>query len=180
MKYIEAFDRVLKTADAMATRLQAAEKRIAELEARPLPERGEKGERGEPGPGIKGAIRDHDGVLFFTLSDGSMIECGQVTSKPFTLDDFDIQPIDERTIKMGFTRGDVMHSFELTFPVMIYRGVYREGEAYERGDTVTWGGSLWHCDKDTTGKPDSGDWTLCAKRGRDGRDGKDRDGKDKD
>jgi hypothetical protein len=60
----------------------------------------------------------------------------------------------------------------MALPVMIYRGVYCEGE-YEAGDTVTWAGSLWHCNETTCDKPgEGGCWTLCAKKGRDGKDGK--------
>ncbi len=58
-------------------------------------------------------------------------------------------------------------------PVMMYRGVFKSGDEYLPGDTVTWGGSLWHCDEQTQDKPGetgSKGWTLAAKRGRDGRD----------
>ncbi|EOP4433474.1 phage portal protein, partial [Escherichia coli] len=60
---------------------------------------------------------------------------------------------------------------EKTFslPVMLYRGVFRAGETYHPGDTVTWGGSLWHCNSMTGDKPGeahSSGWTLAAKRGR--------------
>lgn len=58
-------------------------------------------------------------------------------------------------------------------PVMIYKGVFKSGQDYLPGDTVTWGGSLWHCDEQTQDKPGetgSKGWTLAAKRGRDGRD----------
>ena len=58
-------------------------------------------------------------------------------------------------------------------PVMVYRGVFKSGDEYMPGDTVTWGGSLWHCGEQTQDKPGetgSKGWTLAAKRGRDGRD----------
>ncbi|WP_130975053.1 phage portal protein [Klebsiella pneumoniae] len=58
-------------------------------------------------------------------------------------------------------------------PAMVYRGVFKSGDEYLPGDTVTWGGSLWHCDEQTQDKPGeagSKGWTLAAKRGRDGRD----------
>lgn len=61
-------------------------------------------------------------------------------------------------------------SFDI--PTMVYRGVFKSGDEYLPGDTVTWGGSLWHCDEQTQGKPGetgSKGWTLAAKRGRDGR-----------
>ncbi|ENG5319697.1 phage portal protein, partial [Escherichia coli] len=66
---------------------------------------------------------------------------------------------------------------EKTFslPVMLYRGVFRAGETYHPGDTVTWGGSLWHCNSMTADKPGdahASGWTLAAKRGRDAGGGK--------
>ncbi len=92
----------------------------------------------------------------------------------FNLEDFDATLMDDgRTILLSFDRGDLSYKIELAIPAMIYRGVYREAE-YQRGDTVTWGGSLWHCDADgTKEKPGDGsrNWTLAAKRGRDGKDG---------
>ncbi|WP_313084336.1 phage gp6-like head-tail connector protein [Atlantibacter sp.] len=67
--------------------------------------------------------------------------------------------------------GSETKSFDV--PVMIYRGVFKSGQDYQPGDTVTWGGSLWHCDVQTQDKPGetgSKGWTLATKRGRDGRD----------
>lgn len=62
-----------------------------------------------------------------------------------------------------------LHTFAL--PAMIYKGVFREGDAYESGDTVTWAGSLWHCNAVTRDKPIDGGaaWTLAARKGRDGK-----------
>lgn len=62
---------------------------------------------------------------------------------------------------------------KLELPVMIYRGVFTP-RAYAPGDTVTWAGSLWHCDETTSdkpGEPGSKGWRLAVKRGRDGKDG---------
>ncbi|HIF5751672.1 TPA: phage gp6-like head-tail connector protein, partial [Klebsiella pneumoniae] len=42
-------------------------------------------------------------------------------------------------------------SFDI--PTMVYRGVFKSGDEYLPGDTVTWGGSLWHCDEQTQDKP---------------------------
>ncbi|WP_341520715.1 phage portal protein [Pseudomonas sp. G.S.17] len=61
----------------------------------------------------------------------------------------------------------------LTFPLMIYRGVFGGGD-HAPGDTVTWAGSLWHCDEPTSDKPGetgSKGWRLAVKKGRDGKDG---------
>jgi integrin beta 3 len=85
----------------------------------------------------------------------------------------DVQQTHERGFEFvfGFNDGTVERkSFNL--PVAIYRGVYVEGKSYEQGDTVTWGGSQWHCNAATSDKPMEGsDWRLAVKRGRDGRDG---------
>lgn len=179
-------------------------KRIEELEARPLAEKGDRGEPGERGPegpsgvGVLGAFRKHDGVLILTLSDGRTQEIGDVTGPQgpqgekgdigergeigpqgeqgkagFDLEDFDVDRGDDgRTYVLKFDRGDVRHEYELTFPVPVYCGIYKAGEEYQPGDLVTWGGSLHHCDAVTKDKPDVGPWTLCVKKGRDGKDAK--------
>lgn len=53
-----------------------------------------------------------------------------------------------------------------------YRGVHEPNVAYDVGDTVTLGGSLWHCNVLTKERPGEGSkaWTLAVKRGRDGKD----------
>lgn len=60
-------------------------------------------------------------------------------------------------------------------PGLAYCGVFVAGKTYEKGDCVTYAGSLWHCDADaTTTRPGDGapGWTLTVKRGRDGKDGR--------
>ncbi|UZW54053.1 hypothetical protein NUH86_10955 [Sphingobium sp. JS3065] len=143
---------------------------------------GAHGIDGKDGVGLADALIDKDGHLVLTLTDGRTKQLGSIIGKdgrdgtdgkdapPFTLDDFDIVPTGQRTIEMSFIHGGTKHSFELNFPVMIYRGVWGEGQDYAEGDVCTWGGSLWHCDKATTAKPDAGEWTLCVKKGRDGKD----------
>jgi hypothetical protein len=54
-----------------------------------------------------------------------------------------------------------------------YLGVWRANSSYSEGALVTENGSLWHCNKETDSKPGTNaDWTLCVKRGRDGKDGR--------
>jgi hypothetical protein len=62
-------------------------------------------------------------------------------------------------------------------PQMRYCGVWTGGQAYLPGETVTFKGSLWHCNAATTARPPGPDWTLCVKSGRDGRDAGPRAGK---
>jgi len=62
---------------------------------------------------------------------------------------------------------------EFNLPVVLYRGIFKEGDAYEAGDSVTWGGSTWIALQETASKPDSvdGTWRLAVKRGSPGKDG---------
>lgn len=168
-------------------------------------EKGDVGERGPEGPsgvGVLGAFRKHDGVLILTLSDGRTEEIGDITGPEgpkgekgetgergdqgpegpqgkagFNLEDFDVEKgEDGRTFVLKFDRGDVRHEYELTFPVPVYCGIYKEGGKYVPGDLVTFGGNLWHCDAETDEKPNDrtkeGPWTIAVKRGRDGKDAK--------
>lgn len=56
-------------------------------------------------------------------------------------------------------------------PVVIDAGFFKEGEGYEKGDGVTFGGSYWIAQKDTAAKPEIGseDWRLAVKKGRDAK-----------
>jgi integrin beta 3 len=58
-------------------------------------------------------------------------------------------------------------AFTLKWPTMIYRGVFKDGEQYEAGDAVTWGGHVWIAERATGAKPDQPDqgWRLAVKRG---------------
>lgn len=61
---------------------------------------------------------------------------------------------------------------KFAMPIQIYKGVHREGEAYDQHDNVTWAGSQWTSTKsENTDKPGTSDaWTLCVKAGRNGKD----------
>lgn len=66
----------------------------------------------------------------------------------------DIQHSEQRSFTLTVNRtsgASETKSFDV--PVMIYQGVYKSGQEYLPGDTVTWGGSLWHCDEKTQDKP---------------------------
>jgi len=137
------------------------------------------GEPGKDGVSLAGALLDNKGQLVLTLSNGDVRELGVVVGKDgepgergFGLDDFDVRASDDlRKFELCFTRGDTTEIYPIGVPAVIYRGVWREGE-FTRGDAVTFGGSAWHCNKDTTAKPGEGDdWTLMVKRGSPGKDG---------
>jgi hypothetical protein len=84
-------------------------------------------------------------------------------------DDMEATYDGERTITLRFERGETVKSFSFDMPIILDRGVWREGE-YKAGDAVTWAGSLWIAQRDTEAKPEGGDdWRLAVKRGRDAR-----------
>lgn len=70
------------------------------------------------------------------------------------------------------TSGEIFaKTFDL--PVVIDRGIYRNGEKYSKGDSVSWDGSIWIAlaDVDKAGdRPGQPEWRLAVKRGRDGKD----------
>lgn len=153
--------------------------------------RGEKGADGAPGePGCDGkdgvgladALKDADGNLVLVMTDGRTKslgridgcdgESGQDGRDGLGFDDLNVEQIGERTVRFLLKRGPDEAEFDLTLPVPIYRGVFKEGEPYAPADLVTWAGSLWHCNEPKAlkpGAPDSG-WQLAAKAGRPGKD----------
>lgn len=77
----------------------------------------------------------------------------------------------EFSVKLMKSSGqEVAQKFAL--PIQIYKGVHKDGEAYDAHDNVTWAGSQWTSTKaENTDKPGSSDaWTLCVKAGRNGKD----------
>jgi hypothetical protein len=151
------------------------------------------------GVGLAGALIDRGGNLVLTLTDGSQRELGTVVGKDadqaaidrqvrelvaeiprprdgFSLKDFDTHFDGERTLTLKFDGGDVSYEHEIHLPIVIYRDVWRaenddgSQKFYERGDCVTWAGSLWIAQERTSEKPDGGKgWRLAVKKGRDGK-----------
>lgn len=87
--------------------------------------------------------------------------------------DFDVAFDGERTFALKWTRNGEMVQRSFKAPFVLDRGVWREGAAYEKGDGVSYGGSFWIAQGDTTDKPDGAvtGWRLAVKKGRDGKDG---------
>ena len=157
------------------------EKRVSEL---PKPKDGVDGKDGCDGVGLAGALIDRSGELVVTLTNGETKNLGPVVGRDgidakgkdgedgLGFDDLDVAYDGEKTITLKFSKGERVREFSFAMPVVIDRGVYREGKGYMAGDGVTWGGSFWIAQKDTSAKPDTGDdWRLSVKRGRDGKDG---------
>jgi hypothetical protein len=89
-----------------------------------------------------------------------------------SVEDFDIA-MDGRILTVSMKIGDRIERKTVRLDLAQYKDVYRAGEKYERGDMVTFGGSVFIATRDTTGseKPESSTaWKLMVKRGRDGKD----------
>jgi integrin beta 3 len=155
------------------------------------------GKDGRDGVGVAGAVIDRAGELTLTLSDGTTKSLGVIVGKDGTagadgkdgnpglpgrdgkdgvdglgFDDMSVDHDGERGFVLRFARGDVKKEFPFTIPIVIDRGVWRDGQ-YQKGDGATWGGSFFIAQRDTTDKPETSDaWRLSVKRGRDGKDGK--------
>ena len=97
-----------------------------------------------------------------------------VDKMPVPKDGKDALPVEDIEIKqegrlVTIKLGTVERTIKLD--TVLDQGVWRDGD-YEKGDAVTYGGSLWIAQvddpKDAPGT--SKDWRLAVKKGRDGRD----------
>lgn len=133
---------------------------------------GEKGETGADGVGIAGAMIDRNGDLIVTTTKGQPINLGKVVGRDGA--DFTDVTIDydgERTITIKGRGGEITKRL----PIPMDRGYWRQNMACEKGDIVTDSGNAWIALRATKQKPGLDapeDWRLFARKGRDGRDGK--------
>jgi hypothetical protein len=123
------------------------------LDALPVPKDGRDGlpgATGTPGRDGKDGAPGKDGLGF---------------------DDLAVEYDGERAFTLKFLRGAESKEFAFTLPLVLDRGVWREGRAYAKGDAVTWGGSTWIAQRATDAKPDAADgsWRLSVKKGRDAK-----------
>lgn len=136
--------------------------------------------------GIAGAVIDRSGNLVITMTNGVIRDLGCVVGKDgadgkagadgkdgFGLEDFSAEFDGERTVTLKFDGRGVTKSHQVTLPIPLDRGVWRQGQ-YEKGDCVTYNGSLFIAQSTTDEQPEASKaWRLATKRGRDGKDGKD-------
>lgn len=143
---------------------------------------GQSGTNGKDGLDAVEFLRGADGNLIVTMSNGTTRDLGQFVGKDgvpgaagrdgFGFDDLDVTYDGERTFTLKFARAADVKEFVFSLPVLLDRGVFKEGETYQAGDGATWAGSYWIAQTETKAKPgDGGHWRLAVKRGRDGKDG---------
>ncbi len=90
------------------------------------------------------------------------------------LESFDLSLAEDgRTVTVKMQAGETVMEKSLRIATVLDRGPYRGEEQYEKGDSVTHGGSLWIAQQDAPeGAPGMGGkgWRLAVKKGRDGKD----------
>lgn len=140
---------------------------------------GPKGDPGKDGAGIADLLIDRDGNLVATMTDGRTKSLGVVVGKngdpgrdgkdgaDFTEVRFEYDG--ERTLKAIGKGGEVVYRL----PIPIDRGYWKKG-AFEQSDIVTEGGTAYIALKNTSEKPspEAKDWRILARKGRDGKDGR--------
>lgn len=89
-----------------------------------------------------------------------------------SVEDFDIS-VDGRTLTVAMKIGERIQQRQVRLDIPLYRDVYQSGKEYERGDMVTYAGSVFVAVRDVTGKEkpeQSPAWKLAVKRGKDAKD----------
>jgi hypothetical protein len=158
----------------------------------PIPEKGDPGEPGKDGQSV--TIEDFRGLfdaayarfeleterrimdtIQRTLDRIPVPKDGKDGADGLGFDDLEVVQTGERTLEVRFTQGERSKVYAFKFPWLLDRGVWKEATWYEAGDVVSWGGSAWIAQRDTTAKPGlpggTTDWRLSVKKGRDGKDG---------
>lgn len=103
--------------------------------------------------------------------DGANGTDGRDGADALGFDDLHVEHDGERGFTIKFVSGDRVKAFSFAVPVVLDRGYYREGDAFEKGDGVTFGGSYWIAQTTTRTKPEIGnaEWRLAVKKGRDAK-----------
>jgi hypothetical protein len=106
------------------------------------------------------------------MTKAKRLQAKSLNSK-FSLDDLQVEQIGDRRVRVMLARGGDEAAFDLTFPMLIGRGVWTPEGDYEAGDVCQWGGTAWEALDPVKGvKPDASNrgWRILAKRGRDAKD----------
>lgn len=155
----------------------------------PKGDRGEKGEPGERGAdgkdgvGLADALIDREGALVVTMTDGRAKSLGIVVGRDGASgkdgrDGIAFEKCSgyfdaDRGYVLAFAAGE--NTVEHVLPYMRHGGFWSEGRAAKAGESWTHDGALWIAKRDSSAKPcleNKDDWILAARKGRDGKDGR--------
>jgi integrin beta 3 len=151
---------------------------------------GRDGKDGHDGIGLASAFIDRGDNLVVTMTDGTVGSLGCVKGADgapgpagkdgkdgrdgLSVDDLVEEITDDGVLVHKWLRaGAVVKEARHQLHYMRWVGVWRAESKYAPQNVVTWDGSTWLAQHETTAKPGQGskDWTLITKRGRDGKDG---------
>jgi integrin beta 3 len=143
--------------------------RLAELESRPAPERGEAGPQGPPGPPGAAGAKGEPGEPGERGPRGEPGDRGDIGLRGEKGEPGPIGP-------QGLAGMNGMDGKDGAGPSRgRFRGAWKHDEKYLQDDTVQRGGSIWWAKvDDPKGQPSDGmssDWILAVRKGRDGKDG---------
>lgn len=132
--------------------------------------RGERGEKGMDGimgrdgsPGRDGAKGDPGRDGKDGISREEFEKAMRAAREEGVAEALGMIAFDGRSLSIG------ERSFRL--PIMEFKGYWKEGVPFEKGDVVQYGGQIWHCNADAPdhGPASGSGWTLMVKRGRDAK-----------
>lgn len=180
--------------------LKAAEAVEKHFEAHPVRdgrdgERGPQGERGAEGPAgkpgrdgldVRDMLRNSDDHLIAVMSDGTTRDLGLFVGKDGSngkdgadgLSMADVsREYDQATheIVERWSVGGVAKELRYSAGGIRPGGFWTDGKRCAAGMAVTHDGALWIAKRDTVAKPsieNKDDWQLAARKGRDGKDGR--------
>jgi hypothetical protein len=105
-------------------------------------------------------------------ADGASGNNGKDGADGFGLDDFSVEKVDERTIRLKLESGERHLQKDIRFDVPLYRGVYMRGALYEKSDMVTSHNEVWIALVDKPAEAPGGlskQWKLAVRKGRDSK-----------
>lgn len=144
----------------------------------PAGPQGEKGLDGTPGRDGRDGLAGVQGEKGLDGKDGRDGANGKdgAPGRDGTLEQLKCSYDGERTVTFMFKDGTPIEGGTIRMPIVLDRGVFKEGQTYEAGDGATWGGSFYIAQRSTSAKPgqpsdDSRAWRLAVKKGADGKSG---------
>lgn len=125
--------------------------------------------------GVAGALIDRDGNLMFTLSNGDVKNLGKVVGTDgkdgIGMDGLDLEyDADHHEIQIRAVSGERTKTVRFAAGGIRPGGYWRSGVQAKACEAWTRDGNMYVANRDTTAQPDpaSADWTLFARKGRDG------------
>lgn len=160
---------------------------VAEYLTENPPPAGKDGEDGKPGRDgldVKDMFRADGGRLVAVMSDGTTRDLGQFVGKDgedgkdgkdgLGFEDSELTLQDGEAV-LRLIRGERVKELRIPLPTMKHIGFWQAGMSAKAGEQTTHDGCSWLALRDTKSTPsyDSPDWQMTARKGVDGKKGRD-------